>query len=215
MSKFRIKRGRLNSGPGEFHQSSSYHRYFEGWAEYETLTVNGKVKIKRVYVGDHHCIDLPRGTWNLLRCALWAAVILSMAIFIIGSVQNTVQNQNPLLAVLQVVTAGGYVTMFFALGSLRTKMTIYEYKSGPRALKKSGTITAIASALCLAGTIVISLVQNLILTGKPEVTALICYTVSALILAVVTLVACRLPITIEKNENMIPNGSVIIRKPGE
>lgn len=215
MSIFHKKKRSLDNGLGEFHQSGSYHRFFEGWAEYETLTASGKVRISRVYVGEYYCIDLSRRTQNLLRGILWVAVILSIALFIIGSVQNTVQNQNQFLAVLQVIAAGGYVAIFFALGSIRTKMTIYEYKSGPQALKKSGAVTAITNALCFAVTVTVSVVQKLSLTGKLEVISIACFAVSALILAAASLAAHRLPITMKENETMIPDGSVIIRKPGE
>lgn len=215
MNIFPKKRFRSDSSLGEFHQSGSYHRYFEGWAEYETLSAKGKVKINRVYVSDYYCVDLPCRTWNIMRCVLWAATILSIAFFIIGSVQNTMQNRNQLLAVLQVIAASGYVAMFFALGSLRTKMTVHEFKSGPRALKKSSTVTAITNALCFAVTVAVSAVQKISLTGKSEMTSMFCFAVSALILSTISLAAHRLPIAIKENENAVPDGSVIIRKPGE
>lgn len=213
MSLFRRKKNRLDNGPGEFHQSGSYHRYFEGWAECETLNEKGKVCIQRTYVGDYHCVQMSGKSWLMLRLALWLLTGVSLFLFILGAIQDTAQNDSPILAVVQLAAVCGHIAMFFSLGNLRTKMTVYDYKAGPRALLKRSRITACLSGVCLLVTVVLSLVQGL--SASSQVISMACFGISALISAAVAYIAHGLPIRVIPNDTPPPPGSVIIRRAGE
>lgn len=213
MSLFRRKKNRQDNGLGEFHQSGSYHRYFDGWAEYEALNEKGKVRIQRTYVGDYHCVQMSGKSRLMLRLALWLLTGASLFLFILGAVQDTQQNGSSILAVVQLAAVCGHVAMFFSLGNLRTKMTVYDYKAGPRALVKRSRITACLSGVCLLVTVVLSIVQGL--SESTQVMSMFCFGFSALISAAVAYIARGLPIRVIPNETPPPPSSVIIRRPGE
>lgn len=210
MSVLRRKPGHRRSESGELHQSSAYHRYFEGWAEREILNASGRITIKRVYVGTRYRMDLSPAARRLWKCGLWAAVLAGTACLLAGSVQDITQNQSPILAVLQVIAAGGHAASFLALSNLRADMTIYEYRSGPRALLRSASITACICVLCLSAVLLLPSDR-----GAPPVSAAVFFALAALSCRTAAFAARRLPIRAEENTTPIPDGSVIIRRAGE
>lgn len=168
--------------PGHGWHSNAYHRYFEGYAEYETLDSRGKTVIKRVYEGTVYSPELDRKGKTTLRLLLSALWLVSGAVFALAATREVPANMLWISAILQLAALGCLVWMLTALVNVwmsPEKMTVADYRTGSRRLVSSA-VAALAVMLLCALTYLIcafvfeeSILMHLLCAGLCGVSALL------------------------------------------
>lgn len=138
-------------GSGRGWHSNAYHRYFEGYSEYETLDSRGKTIIKRVYEGTVYSSELDRRGKTGLRLLLSALWFASGAVFVLAATREVTANMLWISALLQFAVLGCLVWMLTALVNVwmsPEKMTAADYKTGSRRLISSALTALAVMLLC-------------------------------------------------------------------
>ena len=126
-----------------FRHSSRYHDFFEGYTEAKVETENGKTRIMRVYTAPWIRRDLPEKEQIRLKALYWLLYLAGMALYFWRLVLPIVSNTRPYVAAPGLLSVIFLFLMLFALISYsRAKplMTIYEYKSSAKRLRKLSLI---------------------------------------------------------------------------
>ena len=137
--------------PGRGWHSNAYHRYFEGYAEYETLDSRGKTVIKRVYEGTVYSPELDKKGKTTLRLLLSALWLVSGAVFVLAATREAPANMLWISALLQFAALGCFVWMLTALVNVwmsPEKMTEADYKTGSCRLISSALAALVVMLLC-------------------------------------------------------------------
>lgn len=123
-----------------FH-SASYHRFFEGYTEYETVNSKGKKVLKRVYTGTWYMQALEAKYYFMLRvfyCLLFAGIV-----FLFSHAGMTQQESGTALyVVLPEIATVCFLfyllyTLFVGYLFVPRKMTVNDYRGSSLSLKKA------------------------------------------------------------------------------
>lgn len=144
--------------------SSSYHRHFEGYAEYEMVDEKGEARIQRVYTGMYYIPELDkkqRILHQLVQSTLW---LLAWAVFIFGASRQGAGNgawyvglwQAVDIAVLVWVGAGIFNYLIAS-----QKMTVGEWRSSAQRVKHG----CICASITMVATCFMTIL-DLVLTGE-------------------------------------------------
>ncbi len=157
------EQAQLESLSNKSFHSSFYHSQYEGYSERYILDKKGRKKIERIYTGRYY---RPEQTKGQLRLSAFLRVILfvaGLALFLLGSVQQTLCNLTVYVAVLQALTVP--LLFWFLMGlvnrlTLSGDLKIPDYNHSVRRLKRASLFLSIclfalaAAALiaaCVAG----------------------------------------------------------------
>lgn len=135
------KRNRESTGRG-WH-SSSYHKYFEGYKEYETVNEKGKTVIRRVYEGTLYCPELTKKQRTRLKIAVPVLWLLAVGIFIFAATRYVKMNASWYGAILELGVLGCMIWELTAVINYlmsREKLTVNDFRSGSRRLLKSSFV---------------------------------------------------------------------------
>ena len=130
--------------------SSYYHKYFRGYTEVRKLDAKGHVKAERCYTRPWIVSGLSRRNYWLVRLLYALLVAASAALFITALCQEIPGN-----ASLTVVLPGALSVMMLILLAAATlmylfverKMTLWDYSSSTKRIKRFSLITAILQAV--------------------------------------------------------------------
>ena len=124
-----------------FWHSKAYHRFFEGYSEISVPNPNGKgTVIKRVYTGDYYRQDLTKGQRILLRVLYMVLFLCVCYLFVSNAMLPLLSNSNWYVTITQAITIPFLFWITIVLLSYLPAahdMTINEYRSSSRALKKA------------------------------------------------------------------------------
>lgn len=164
---------------------SSYHRHFEGYAEYEAVDERGVAIIRRVYTGIYYIPELDRKQMvrhRWIQIGLWVA---AWAVFIFGASRQGSGNSTWYVGLCQAVDIAVFVWIGSGLFNYliaSPKMTVGEWRSSAQRVKH-GSICALASTVATG----LMTVLNLILTGEEiagHLISAVCFVLAALCMAV-------------------------------
>lgn len=139
--------------------SRSYHRYFENYAERETIGSDGRPRIQRVYVGQYYTIALPASRQRHQKLELLALFVLGAAGYMLPA----------LLAGISAVPLAALCTMpplialiFWAVALLYrlfapSQMEIRTYRDASENLLRYSLAFSLCTLLCLAATLAVCL----------------------------------------------------------
>lgn len=144
--------------------SSSYHRHFEGYAEYEATNEKGEAVIRRVYTGMYYIPELSgkqRVLHRLVQGLFWMA---SWAVFLYGASRQEAGNDVWYVGLCQAVDIGVLVWIGSGLFNYliaSPKMTVGEWRGSTQRLRRGCACGA--AAMTATG---LMTVLNLVLTGE-------------------------------------------------
>lgn len=153
IDRYQRRGGLQRDDTGRGYHSGAYHRYFEGYSEFETVDERGKVRIKRVYTGTWYTPDFPRGRLarqKLLYILLW---LLAVGLFIFSATRITGAHSVWYGALAQVIVAGCLCWTAVGLFNYLTvpfRRTVGDWRSSSGTLKKAGMACAFAFGLAAA-----------------------------------------------------------------
>lgn len=100
------KKNDIKEGMGTgFKHRAAYHREFSGYSEIRHPKENGRFRIERVYIAPWYQHDVSYKGWIALKIFYAITVIVSAALFIIASLQQTSWNYSKITGAFQCVTA--------------------------------------------------------------------------------------------------------------
>lgn len=161
--------------------SSSYHRYFEGYSEYEVTDEKGVSRIRRIYTGMYYIPELDRKQWILHRLVQSMLWIAAWALLIFGASRQGAGNSIWYVGICQAVDVAVLVWIGSALFNYliaSAKMTVGEWRSSAQRIIR-GSICALVSIVVTA----VMTVLDLMLTGEGTVEHLCstaCYLLASL-----------------------------------
>ncbi len=194
-----------------FH-SKSYHRYFEGYAEYEMVNEKGKKTLRRVYTGAWYRQDLKAAAYVGLRIFY---VLLAVGVLFLFGAAAVYQKEsgNVLYVVLpEAATVGFLIYLLYILLVnylfVPRKMTINDYRVSSRSLKNG----SFGCAACLAADGLTTLLYLMLHRGAY---AGIWYAVleflgASALSAAIYLTEGRIPYLMEENENKPGEDDIVI-----
>jgi len=145
-------------GKSGFWHSKAYHRFFEGYAEVNIPTKNGKgAQIKRIYIGDYYRQELTKSRRVVFRI-LFAVLFLFITYLFISSAIIPLKSNTTWYVVLPqagsiLFLAWAFIALCSYLPSGRD-LTIDGYRSSSLALKKATLGVAIGLGLSAIVTLV-------------------------------------------------------------
>jgi hypothetical protein len=132
------------------YHSRAYHKYFEGYAEEQTVQPDGRIRIDRVYIGNYYRQDI-MDRQRLERRVLYAGLYLfALALFIHAGTRNTSMN---VVWYVSAPIALSLLALFWMLVPMcyyitaRREMVIRVYRESSKRLIEATFVTAIALAL--------------------------------------------------------------------
>lgn len=144
--------------------SSSYHRHFEGYAEYEMVDERGEARIQRVYTGMYYIPELDkkqRILHRLVQSTLW---LLAWVVFVFGASRQGAGNSAWYVGLCQAVD----IALLVWIGSgifnyliASKKMTVGEWRSSAQRVKHGCICASISMAATCSAAIL-----DLVLTGE-------------------------------------------------
>lgn len=141
--------------------SLAYHRHFEGYTEYQTVTAGGRKKIVRQYRGPVYRQRLSRPAQVLTRCVYLLLWLLMASVLLLAGMTDRASDSTWYLAVTELaaillLTFQGYnllVNYLFLMGD----MTVGDYRSGSRGMIRNAFGLAVCFGLSGAETVLYSL----------------------------------------------------------
>lgn len=199
---------RSGEAPGRGWHSNAYHRYFEGYSEYETLDSRGKTVIRRVYEGTVYSQNLDRKQRVKLHVLLGVLWLAGAAVFALAATRPVPANMLWYSVLPQFAVLGFLVWALTALVNYYMapeKMTVADYNTGSRRLVKSSLAALIAMLLCAAVYLICAFAfEECILLHL--LCAALCG-VSALLMLLVNRLESNVTYTEEKSGEKVPEGT--------
>ena len=126
---------------------TAYHRFFEGYSEVLEEDERGRRHIRRVYTGKYYEPVSSPARRTVIKAGYSAAAICSDVLVLLAGAKDTAANRTPIanlpfmlsLAALFWVCASVLTYLF-----TKRRMTIHEYKSSSRSVKRSTLAASIA-----------------------------------------------------------------------
>ena len=208
-----LHRQALEDRDSKMWHSHAYHRYFEGYTEYNELDRNGKPHVRRVYTASWYMQDVSRRRYVLLR-VFYTALFLLMcgAVLAAGTRQGTAGTAFFIvlaeLATLLLLAWLGY-TLFVNYLFAPEKMTVHDYHVS------SGSVKRISLALTTAfGADALLTVLEGILKGTDRFgsfgVTLAAFAAGCFCAVIMHLTEKRVPYReIENKKEALPQGTVI------
>lgn len=195
-----------------FH-SRSYHRYFEGYKEYETADAKGKKRLKRVYVGNWYRQELKAPAYIGLRI-LYVLLTAGVLAFFVAAALSQKESGSAIYVVLpEAVTVGFLVYLLYTLLVnylfIPRNMTVNDYRISSKALKKG----SLCCTACLAADALATLLY-LLLHGDASAGiggAALEFFAAAALSAAVSLAERKIPYSERENEVRPDEGDVVIQ----
>lgn len=143
-----LHRQALEDRDSKLWHSHAYHRYFEGYTEYNELDRNGKPHVRRVYTASWYTQDISRRRAVLLRvCYIALFLLMCGAVVVAGTRQGAAGTAFYIvlaeLATLLLLAWLGY-TLFVNYLFAPKKMTVHDYHAS------SGTVRRVSFALAVS-----------------------------------------------------------------
>lgn len=173
--------------------SSSYHRHFEGYSEYEVTDEKGVTRIRRIYTGMYYISELDRKQLVLhclIQSTLWIA---AWVLLIFGASRQGAGNSTWYVGLCQAADIAALIwtgSGLFNYLIASSKMTVGEWRSSVQRVKH-GCICALAA---MAATGVMT-VLDLILTEKGVAEHLLstaCYLLASLCMVTMRIIERRI-----------------------
>lgn len=194
------------------YHSASYHRYFEDYAEIESVKPDGKRRIERIYIGEYYMQELS-DRQRILRKVLYAVLyIAACALFIHAGTQNHEANLTWWVAVPETLSFMALfwllLPMFFCMTAPQ-KMVIRTYRDSSENLIRISLVAAIllgVTALTAFGYTFIAVQGSLLI-------ALLCfgeYFIASVIMFCLWRLEKKLPYATLPAQNARPTKSVVI-----
>ncbi len=196
------RRHKVEKNSAEPWHSRAYHREFEGYAEREVQTENGRTKIERIYVGNYYELDATDQRRRLLK---WTHVVFALGasvFFLMGATARVAANYSRLTALFQAIeTLALAWLLIVGVRNLLTpvRMRIRQYKDSSRAVLLWTRIAAVCAGVCCLLTLVLTLIHAREGLGA----GLLCALYHALVAALVLL---SYYIEAQQNYRVIPSG---------
>ena len=187
--------------------SDYYHKYFRGYTEIRKVNEKGRVSLERYYVRPWIVSDLTAGKYWLLRLLYAVLAIASAGLFVAALLQRIPSNYSVLVALpgyasallifLLLVSTVGY--MF-----VPKKMTLWDYHSSTKRLKRFALATAIGQGLTAVATVVY-LLCNLVFVSE-TLQSVVLTVISVFFSLAIHLIERKVPYTEMPNETKLPAG---------
>lgn len=165
--------------------SSSYHRHFEGYSEYEVIDEKGEARIRRVYTGMYYIPQMDKKQRILHRLILSALWIFVWALFIFGASRQEAGNSSWYVGLCQAVDIAVLVWIGSGLFNYllaSPQMTIGEWRSSAQRVKYGCLCASVLLAVTGAMTIL-----DLVIGGEGTAAHLLsasCFFLTAFCMAV-------------------------------
>lgn len=183
--------------------SSAYGNFFEGYTEFNVLGKNGKEHIERVYTAPYYRQALQKKQQIGVRCGYLAALVLAAACLVSAGVQNLAVNRVAYVTLPQagcIFCLGWMVIALVEYIPMHERLTIYEYKSSSRAVKRASLGLSISTGCLSLGTL-LYLMLHIADCTLPDITVMLrCLLAMAAAIAV-CITERRIPYVTEENEN--------------
>lgn len=136
-------------------ENKSVRRYAEGWEVRTELGPDGKIKKYSVYTGTmYHAEETKKQ--HVLRCVLYVlALAAAVALFLFVASRGVAANRRGIVPVGQagtLVFCGWLLVSLISYATNPLEMVVYDYKSGPGALRKASlgaAVSAVGTAVLL------------------------------------------------------------------
>ncbi len=140
-----MPQGGEEGSPGGIRHSSSYHSYFEGYAEMKRLDEKGRMRVERIYAGPYYHPRLISGTMGgrkLLYVCLWLASLAGLLSSALPSqpVNRSAFSVIPTVASLFALVLVGRSVYNYCVSS--EKMTLGQYRASSERLIRWSLIGA-------------------------------------------------------------------------
>lgn len=195
-----------------FH-SASYHRFFEGYTEYETVNAKGKKVLKRVYTGIWYVQDLATPNYFFLRalyCLLFAGIVLLFSRA--GMTQQ--ESGTALYVVLPEIATVCFLfyllyTLFVGYLFVPRKMTVHDYRSSSLSLKKASK----GMGICLFADTALTVLYLFLHRGTSASgagAAALEFLGAALLAGAMCLIECKIPYKEVENDTAPEQSGIVI-----
>lgn len=195
-----------------FHHSTSYHDFFEGYAEARVPNRNGKGShIERVYVGEYYRQNVSDGKRAALRLIYVGFYLLSAALFAYGMQQRVPSNSSLCVAAPGLLSSLAYVLMLPVLLSYVTQprnMTVWGYRSSSKRLEKLPLVTA-ALVFATAAAVLAYCLWSAQDSISGELVCIVCYTAASALLGAIGGIERTVDYVTEPSRHA-PSGDTII-----
>ena len=127
--------------------SGSYHRYFEGYAEYIDPTKGRNGAIVREYIGKYYVQNRPWKTqvcFRALYALLYAAALTLFLNAVLTIVPSNCLWYVTIFQAIALVGLGWSATAVFTYVTSKKQLKIYDYRTGPCALRKASLLAGLS-----------------------------------------------------------------------
>ena len=197
-----------------FWHSKAYHRFFEGYSEISVPNPNGKgTVIKRVYTGDYYRQDLTKGQRILLRVLYMVLFLCVCYLFVSNAMLPLPSNSTWYVTITQAITIPFLFWITIVLLSYLPAahdMTINEYRSSSRALKKA-TLGAAVSMGTVALVTMVFIILNQANGSLVELPSVLKYLAGGLLAFLLNRIENKVNYIIIPSQNKPPIENVEIR----
>lgn len=144
------------------YHSLAYHRFFEDYTE-KIVEENGKIKIKRVYMGDFYqeaCSGREKTLRKIVEILLY---LLAVAAYIFGATRKTHMNAEWFVAVSQAITLLGlfwFLFPFLCSIKAKEKLTLQEYRD-ESVLPKTISLVITLGFVCIDAAVLYALIHDM------------------------------------------------------
>lgn len=204
------KRHRGNGRTNGYH-SFFYHKYFEGWVEYEVLSPNGKKEITRLYTAPWYQMDLGRRRKILWLLGSLLLIGASALCFFYGFIADTSANTKVYVVIPEAVAAVFSGILFITYLSMATapkQLTIYEYSSTIQAMIRQSKFGCVLDGILVAMVGVDMLCSPQCISGDGKVMLL--FLMQGIFLFVLHQISKRIPYIQLSNTDSIPEDAIPI-----
>lgn len=132
------------------HGNRAYQRYFRDFVVVRSIDGKGKFRVKHVYTGVYYSQDLPHSQKVLLRIGLILLWLAAATVFAASACAKLEINRVWYVALGQagmLLSLGWYAFRMILYLTAPEKMTVGDWQSGPRGVKRNGLCAAIICAV--------------------------------------------------------------------
>lgn len=140
-------------------RNKAFQQHFKDFTPVRTVNENGKVRIKHIYTGEYYCQNLNGKQRILLRIVMSVSWLFAVVIFLVCASVNLEINRKWYVVLGQagaLTSLGWCAYRLFLYLTAPAKMTVGDWHSGPRGVKRS--------SLCCAGFLLLTAVLTVIST---------------------------------------------------
>ena len=204
----------LHDESGHGYHSAAYHRYFEGYSEYEIPDAKGRGRISRVYTGIYYTPEMGNKNHTWLKCICAFLYLASLALYLLAATRLTGANSTWYVALAQfgalisaLLSGSGIINTLTA----PRRRTIWEWRISSQRLRRGSAgmaaflfLSALLNLLYLA----LSGPDNL----SSQLAAIFCFLLAATAGLLLNRLEANVKYVETRSENQIPPEATFARE---